>query len=399
MVATLKSYNHPSHQASPGMGYDGVVRVSNGEAYGSGVLLYGGRAVLTAAHLVDGVVAGDITVYFETLSGAQKIAASRIKVYPGYDTVNKDGDLALVWLEKTAPVSAERYELYRNMDEIGKPFTMVGYGVPGRGTTGIDRDYKGDPMRLTAENRFDTDAATLRDSLGGYFAWNPSDDAQLVQDFDNGEVRYDALGYLLDRHDTGTESEGHPTPGDSGGPAFIDGKVAGIASYTGIFTDQDYDGVPLNSSIGELGFWQRTGYYQQWIDQSLRERYPDPPENREEVALTVTEGDNDTALVWFLLEFTGERTDPDEWLSVDYSTRDGTAVGGEDYLSVNGTLVLYPGEDQAVIPVEIVGDFTPEEDEFFFLAVFNPVGGSFGGDIEELVAQRTIIDNDGLLLA
>ena len=77
-------------------------------------------------------------------------------------------------------------------------------------------------------------------------------------------------------------------------------------------------------------------------------------------------------------------------------TRDGTALAGQDYLPLDGTLVLYPGETQAVIPVEIIGDTVPEGNEYFSLAVTNPVGGSFGAGIEELVAIRTIIDNDAL---
>ena len=57
-------------------------------------------------------------------------------------------------------------------------------------------------------------------------------------------------------------------------------------------------------------------------------------------------------------------------------------------------LILYPGESQAVIPVEIIGDTIPEANEFFFLDVFNPVGGSFGQDIIKLTAVRTIVDDD-----
>ncbi|MCG8431053.1 MAG: sodium:calcium exchanger, partial [Candidatus Omnitrophica bacterium] len=214
---------------------------------------------------------------------------------------------------------------------------------------------------------------------------------------DNGEAAYDALGHLLDLHDTGSDDEGLPTPGDSGGPAFIDGKVAGIASYTGIYTDQDYDAVPYNSSIGELGFWQRVSYYQQWIDQELRESYEGAPTQRSEVKQSVTEGDDGSTYAWFMLEFTGERADPDEWLSVDYATRDGSATAGEDYIPASGRLVLYPGENQAVIPVEVIGDRIPEGDEFFSLAVFNPVGGGFGAGVLELVSVRTIVDDDALL--
>ena len=397
MVATLSSYTDARNIASPGTGYDGVVRISDGLNYGSGVLLNGGRAVLTAAHLLYGATPSDITVYFETTDGLYTAGASALTFFPGYNPANSNGDLALVFLSDSAPVSADRYGLYRDDTAVAQQFTMVGYGTPGTGETGIDLHYAGDYMRIKAENRFDADASTVKDALQGDSPWNPLADSLLVADFDNGESMYDALGFLLGISETGTASEGMITSGDSGSPAFIDDRVAGIASYTGIYLDRDYDGVPLNSSIGELGFWQRVGYYQQWIDQSLRERYQGVPGHRDEVELSVTEGDAGTEYVYFLLELTGERTDPDEWVSVDYVTRDGTAVAGEDYLYQSGTAVFYPDESQVVIPVEIIGDTVPEASEYFSLVATNPVGGSFGDGITELTALRTIIDNDAYI--
>ena len=54
--------------APAGQGYDGVVRVSSGGSYASGVLLYGGQAILTAAHLFASSNAS-AAVHFETASG------------------------------------------------------------------------------------------------------------------------------------------------------------------------------------------------------------------------------------------------------------------------------------------------------------------------------------------
>ncbi|MGV8899975.1 MAG: Calx-beta domain-containing protein [Burkholderiaceae bacterium] len=89
------------------------------------------------------------------------------------------------------------------------------------------------------------------------------------------------------------------------------------------------------------------------------------------------EGNSGTT-TYFLLQFTGVRSNPSQLLSVDYTTRDGSAIAGQDYLATHGTLVLYPNEIQAVIPVEIIGDATPEQNETFYLDVSNPVGVSFG---------------------
>ena len=76
-----------------------------------------------------------------------------------------------------------------------------------------------------------------------------------------------------------------------------------------------------------------------------------------------------------------------------------TAKAGQDYLAAFGTLMIYPNENQAVIPVEIMGDTTPEPDETFYLDVTHPVGGSFGIGVVTLTAVRTIINDDGTLFA
>ena len=53
MVTTVSSYAEVRNRAFTGDGYDGVVRVVVGNLYGSGVLLFDGKAVLTAAHLFN----------------------------------------------------------------------------------------------------------------------------------------------------------------------------------------------------------------------------------------------------------------------------------------------------------------------------------------------------------
>ena len=66
--------------------------------------------------------------------------------------------------------------------------------------------------------------------------------------------------------------------------------------------------------------------YQQWIDQSLRANYPNAPDQaggQSEVA----EGNSGNSFAYFLLQFTGVRSDPNQILSVDYATRDGSAYG------------------------------------------------------------------------
>ena len=86
-------------------------------------------------------------------------------------------------------------------------------------------------------------------------------------------------------------------------------------------------------------------------------------------------------------------------MSLDYQTRSGTALQGEDFLESKGTLKLYPGEDHALVAVEILGDMQPEEDEYFYLDVFNPVGAGFDGGLVKLTAIRTILSDDGWIFS
>ncbi|MEA2120069.1 Calx-beta domain-containing protein [Halovibrio sp. HP20-50] len=381
----------------PGEGYDGVVQVSAGGFYGSGVLLNGGRAVLTSAHVIEGADA--VTVRMDMPAGRINIPASQYALHPLFDVANGDGDLALVWLGEAAPVNAERSSLYRYGDEVGSDITLVGYGLPGDGLTGYVESGSVEPAKRFAENRFDTTGEAMKGALGRGITWDPLPGAQLIIDFDNGNPENDALGVLMGLHNSGRGvTEGLIAPGDSGGPAFIDNMVAGVATYTATLSlngqSPDVNNA-LDSSFGEIASFQRVSYYQSWIDQRLRLADPNAPTRPEDVETTLREGDGVTQLMYFLLEFNGERDHPDQWLSVDYATRDGTATAGEDYLAVADTLILYPSETQAAIAVEVVGDETPEPDETFYLDVFNPVGGSFGENVVQLTAVRTILDDDG----
>lgn len=397
MVTTTTAYTDARYRTLLGEGYDGVVRVSFGGYYGTGTLLFDGRAILSAAHLFEGRT-GMANVTFETSWGIETRSATQVLRHPGYD-IDSNNDLALVWLSSSAPTAANRYDLYRDSDELGQPFILTGYGRMGTGSTGATSSGTTTPLRLKAANQFDADAATLKSLLGSEMGWTPLAGTQLMADFDNGLSTNDALGRLIYRSDLGLGlDEGSIAPGDSGGPAFLNGQVAGVASYIATMTrgsiEPDIDG-SRNSSFGELAAWQRVSAYQQWIDQNLRANYPNAPTKPDEVKKEVAEGNSGVSYAYFLLQFTSVRSDPNQVLSVDYATRDGTALAGSDYLGLTGTLYLYPDENQAVIPVEIIGDNVPEPNEIFYLDLFNPLGGSFGEDVIKLTAMRTILNDDG----
>ncbi len=413
MVATVTDYTDLKNRALIGSGYDGVVRVVANGFYETGTLLFGGQAILTAAHLFlrpEGMAFANTTVQFETMWGLQTIGASDVWVHPGFDGLNSLNDLALVWLTQNAPASAQRFGLYRGQDEISQTFTMVGYGVPGLGTSGVLTSFNQSPVRVIAQNQFDVDTA----SLGSYFstsgAWESIRGKQLSADFDNGLAQNDALGVMAQSKGLGLgEVEGLITPGDSGGPAFINGLLAGIASFSARLSyrispelaasvSPDVD-TQANSSFGEVASWQRVSAYQQWIDQSLRAHDTLAPQSLSQVQKSVPEGDSGTSLAYFWIQLNGARASLSETVSLDYQTRSGTAIQGEDFLESKGTLKLYPGEDHALVAVEILGDIRPEEDEYFYLDVFNPVGAAFEGGLVKLTAVRTIFSDDGWIFS
>lgn len=399
MVTTVTHYSDTRNRAYPGEGYDGVVRISVGGKSGTGVLLYDGKAILTVAHLFS-QSSLTASILFETTKGTQTLSSDKVTIHPNYDAINENNDLALVWLSAAAPVAAERYTLYRNSDETGQTMTLVGYGTPGTGSSGTFAN-NGSILRLKANNQFDADIGTLKNSLGAAMGWIPLAGTQLVADFDDGTISHDALGNLINRSGLGLgNNEGLIAPGDSGGPAFINGQVTGVASYTASLglgnINPDIDSLS-NSSYGEIAAWQRASVFQQWIDQNLRAQYPNVPAKPEEVQKQIGEGNSGTSYAYFLLQFTGMRSDLNQLLSVEYATRDGTANAGSDYLAVQGKLVLYPNESQAVIPVEIIGDTVSESNETFYLDVVNPVGGNFAGEAVKLTAMRTILNDDGII--
>ena len=399
MVTTVNSYTEARNRALIGGGYDGVVRVVAGSFYGTGVLLYNGQAVLTAAHLFASE-STSTSVVFETSYGTQTVQSKKVLINPDYNSTSSTNDLALVWLSGAAPITAERYELYRSEDEINKTFTMVGYGRPGTGSTGNASAPLNPPLRLQAKNQFDTDISSLLPFFSSTPAWASISNKQLVADFDDGTSARDALGLLARKTGLGLGTdEGLIAPGDSGGPAFIGNKVAGIASYTAdlesTVSHPDIDKTS-NSSFGEVAVWERVSAYQQWVDQNLRAQSTNAPKTLAAVQKTVAEGNSGISFAYFWVQLNGPSLNNHAVLSVDYKTRDGTAKAGQDYIAVQGRLNLYSTEDYAFVAVEILGDYSPEPSETFELEISNPIGAVFENGQVVLTAVRTILNDDGI---
>ncbi len=80
-----------------------------------------------------------------------------------------------------------------------------------------------------------------------------------------------------------------------------------------------------------------------------------------------------------------------ETTSVDFSTRDGTAAAGRDYVAQTGTVQFAPGETRRVISVPIVGDGLLEGDETFAVELANTSGNAQLGSAS---ATGTVLDDE-----
>ena len=79
-------------------------------------------------------------------------------------------------------------------------------------------------------------------------------------------------------------------------------------------------------------------------------------------------------------------------VTVDYATRDGTAVAGEDYTATQGTLRFAAGQTEKTVPVPVLDDAIDEGSETFTLTLTNARGAAIGDG----TATGTIENDDPL---
>ncbi|MDB4511902.1 hypothetical protein N9060_00425 [Arenicella sp.] len=65
-----------------------------------------------------------------------------------------------------------------------------------------------------------------------------------------------------------------------------------------------------------------------------------------------------------------------EKVTVDYKTRDITAVAGEDYVARSGTMTFMPGQTTKTRTIEVLDDALVEDDETFEVVISNPSNNS-----------------------
>lgn len=289
--------------------------------------------VLTAAHCVANPEIGHIKqIQFAVPNGRPIFGSSpapnpgpveisvggAFTTLPSWDVHTLGGDLAVVKLDKPV-VGAQIYDIYRG-NPMGQTFSLVGTGTAGWGSVGADSEtgFAGglfDLRKRVGENVFEEYATPFFQAIASHFGIDeiPSGPANgiLMYDFDSGLAQNDVFGQLCNFADpalsslcvkqTGLSDEVGAAPGDSGGPSFIDGKIAGITSWgeSGALLSFDgqniYCGGPndidvsynvddnrcVDSSFGEFNGVTNVSAYQSFIDAVMAgdvafERVPEP---------------------------------------------------------------------------------------------------------------------------
>ncbi len=267
-----------------------IMEYPNGSAFiCSGSLMADGRSIATAAHCVsDGAGTANpsrTTVHFfngnpdqraVTPGASETRSVTAYFVHPEYTgEVIDQNDIAILRLNREAPASAQRYDLYTNNDLTGREFNVAGYGTRSTvgGAAGNTAPFGARTGYLReGDNRFDYAWGDSRfqgfftDVIAGENFFGTAEiEFSYISDFDNGTLAQDqsrrianalGLGPLGNTffNDQGLgDREVGIAGGDSGGPGFIDGKLASINSYGLTFGPNFGDfGGGLNAGWGEF---------------------------------------------------------------------------------------------------------------------------------------------------
>jgi len=106
--------------------------------------------------------------------------------------------------------------------------------------------------------------------------------------------------------------------------------------------------------------------------------------------VTVNEGDTGSTYARFTVSQDVSSCDE---VTFEYSTADGSATAGEDYVSSSDSLTIPSGATSVVIPVEILGDTALEWDETFTVTLSSPTNAT----IADGVGQGVIVDDDPIV--
>jgi Trypsin/PEP-CTERM motif len=268
----------------------------------SGSLLPDRRSILTAAHCVsDGAGTPNpiaATAFFYGGSNpdlvvpgnpaSTAVSVSNFFVNPGYTgQVIDENDVAVLRLSSLAPSFARAYNIATTSDLEGQVYNIAGFG--GRSTVGGNLGVDLGTGRLRQGlNRYDF---RLGDpGFGGFFTdINPATGRNffgtasiansILADFDNGLPANDAscllggaFGLVSDQFcNLGVGlREVSSAGGDSGGPQFVNGRIASLTSY-GLSFGANFGDIlgGLQSSFGEFNGFVPTFIHADFINASL----------------------------------------------------------------------------------------------------------------------------------
>ncbi|MEM1445686.1 MAG: trypsin-like serine protease [Planctomycetota bacterium] len=258
-----------------GINHDGIgelrIRTDQGGFRGSSALLWTGRHLITAAHVVTGNSGAiDLSstrnsrVTFELSGGSTSynFRADDVTVHPLWTGSLLGGrDLALIDLGQVIDAEVPRYNLLTGTsftDDIeDQAFTMFGYGRTGTGLTGDTQD-----------------SGTKRWGMNQYELNFTS--ARIGYDFDNGLADQDYIGEVFGKPDLGLgDFEASSAPGDSGGATFFSdpdapagGWIVGITSYGSRDSRTDINN-GLNASFGEYSVDTDVSELASWVFSEL----------------------------------------------------------------------------------------------------------------------------------
>lgn len=262
IVVTGANPNDPLYQ-SPATGVS-FLSIAGGGAC-SGALLGTGQHILTAAHcVVNASGPNAANARFETGLGTFNYTSTNILFHPSYNNANilAGFDIAIIYLGLTVDASIDRYPIFTNTNELGQVGIVAGWGREGTGATGGEGGSSGNGRRQ-GENEIDQ-------ILNGNI---------LLFDFDNGLDPQNSLG------GTGRGNlEVSTYRGDSGGPTFVGGQIAGIHSFiscvvanpgdTTCQSPPDID-TAINGTFGERFGDTRVSNYTDWINGAIAD-VPEP---------------------------------------------------------------------------------------------------------------------------
>jgi hypothetical protein len=271
---TLGSHLVRPGESAFGMNLDGVAALAFEGTPNfplcTGVLI-SDRHILTVAHAVDRNNDG-IPDYFDRLQLNKArfdlptgtvildMLPLQVKIPAEWrPNLASDADIAVIPLAADAPPEIPRYALYGGTAEVGQRAVVAGYGFKGFGPAGADFN-SGSGVKRGGLNQIE--------AIGGTFDakfYDPDPGLTVVYDFDSGQPQNNTLAQLGVASDLGYGGdEVFATFGDSGGPVFINGWVAGITSF-GISGYPGDTSPGDNSSWGELGFATRVSAFREFI--------------------------------------------------------------------------------------------------------------------------------------